>query len=757
MAERRFVDPLLVALVASGLAVVVTGLWRGYLDQPLAYDRDGLLHLALIQNQIESGTWLHGPRLAAPFGQDNADFPLGGERLSWAGLWLLGRLTGEAATAANLWVLLSYPLVALAGWWGARRFGLSRASAVVVALAFAFLPYHTVRQNAHLLRVAYVAVPWASWWIVRALDERPFGREERRWLVVAAVATACCDTQHTIFFAVLFGAAALLTAIRARRWQPLLLALTLAGAGAGTLVANNVPYVQARVIQGANPVAGKRVVSEQERFGLRIVQMILPTSGHRIAPLAELKARTRVETLAKSEDGQSIGTLGVVGLFAALFAAFGTAASRRPDDVESPTHGDPIEPPPPNLLLSRLGVIAAVAMLTATGSGFAYLFSLGGLTSMRTWNRVSVFIAWFALVAAGVLLDRLWSRVRERGWSTPAIIGLTTTLVAATVLDTTTPRRTPNHDFIHAKYLQDRRFFASVERGLGRDAAVAQWPIQRYPEPPDLHRMRAYEHLAGYLHTDTLRWSYGGMAGRAEGDWSASLERFAPSTRAVILAATGFDAIYVDRAGLEGGVTHTTSLERGIIPVTGAAIYNGSERRRVLYDLREVRSALADGGVEPIEPITLAQLAPPVRLAWGRTFWPQEVRGGDRWRWSQRRGHIRLELDRHAQPQTVQFEAKIMSRAAPKGTIVVRGPQGEIRVPVRAHRGRLSLEIDVPAQGVDLWLSWEGPAQPSTVDDRRALAFRLINPVVYGTPRARELDCWAAQRDPTREPCATDG
>lgn len=753
MGERRWVDPLLVAVLASAMAVVVTGMQAGYLDLPFGYDRDGLLHLALIQNQIESGSWLWGPRLAAPFGASNVDFPLGGERLSWVGLWILGRLTGDAATTANLWVLLSYPLVAVAGWWGARRFGLSRTSAVVVGLAFAFLPYHMVRQNAHLLRVAYVAVPWASWWIVRALDARPFEPAERRWLMVAAVAVACCDSQHAIFFAVLFGATALLTAVRTRRWTPILLSFALASVSATTLVVNNAPYVQARIAQGKNPVAGHRVVSEQERYGLRIAQMLLPTSGHRVPALARLKARSRVETLAKSEDGQSIGSLATLGLFAALFAALGVAAGLGSTPRTLPER-PPEDTPDPSAILPRLGVVIVLAMLLGTGAGFSYLFSLGGLTMLRTWNRISVFIAFVALVAVGMLLDRLWKAFEARGWPVTASYGAAIAITALSLVDTTTPYRIPNHAFTRAAYMRDHRFFATVERGLGPNAMVAQWPVQRFPEPPDTHAMRAYDHLVGYLHTETVRWSYGGMAGRPAGNWADALDRFAPSTRAVILAAAGFDAIYVDRSGLEGGTVKMAKVERDIVPVVGPPIHTGKDARRALYDLRPLRHQLADDDVSTLAPDELAQLAAPVRVAWGRTFWDEEQRGGNTWRWSQRRGHIRLELDPGAAPQRVFFRAKLMSRAAPTGRVIVEGPGFSTAVDIEDQRGWMSLEVDVPEAGADLWLRWEGEAQSTSVGDRRTLSFRLINPVVYGSPRALELDCWARAHDPRREDCA---
>ena len=46
---------------------------------------------------------------------------------------------------------------------------------------------------------------------------------------------------------------------------------------------------------------------------------------------------------------------------------------------------------------------------------------------------------------------------------------------------------------------------------------VFQLPYVAFPESPPAHKMRDYDHLWGYFHSDRLKWSYGAIKGR-EGD-----------------------------------------------------------------------------------------------------------------------------------------------------------------------------------------------------------------------------------------------
>lgn len=727
-------DPLWAASLALLVGWVVLRYWEVRWGVPVVYDRDGLFHLAMVQNLLESGSWSDSPRTGAPFGGSLADFPLGGERLHWMGLGILAHLSGRASTALNLWLLLSFPLVAAVAQPCARRFGLGRVASLVVAVCFAALPYHFSRSHGHFLRVAYFGVPLgalACWWLFQ-----PSRWDGKRWAGLAAIGVVlgCADTQHAIFTCVLFGVTSAIVALQRRTWTPLVLTLALCTVSATTLVVNNLPYLERRAEDGPNGVTAKRVVSEQERYGLRVAQLLLPATGHRIDALSAFKKRSRKETLAPSEDGQSLGLLASFGLVASVLSLFGLVARRSDDDAD--------------LSLPRLGVLNLTAILFATGGGLAYLLSLGGLTMLRTWNRISIFIAWFSLVAAVGLLEPWWSREggRLRGpvrvWVGAGLVGL------LALTDQTTDTHQRDRDRIAERWDADRKTFAELETKLGPDAAVFQVPYMAFPEPPDRERMRAYAPLMPYVHTSQIRWSYGGVKGRPEGNWQRDLQHLPVSTQTALLASAGFSAILLDRFGFEDrGRALAKELDR-----LGLPRIPGGDRRFRAFDLRPMLRKGGKSRLSPIEPEALAQAVPAVRVRFAEGFYPEEQRGSARWHWAGPTATVRLGST-DGRPHAVTLRAKIVTADGTPATLTAKAGQEVVAVKTRKRAGWLEMAVVVPPEGIDLDLRYDGKPGPGQAGDARELFFRVIDLVVDPTPTARRIDCWARRHDNTRDRC----
>ena len=55
--------------------------------------------------------------------------------------------------------------------------------------------------------------------------------------------------------------------------------------------------------------------------------------------------------------------------------------------------------------------------------------------------------------------------------------------------------------------------------------------------------MTDYTQFIGFLHTKNLRWSYGAIKGRPEGDWQIQLQDLPIRTQLAGLAAAGFRAV----------------------------------------------------------------------------------------------------------------------------------------------------------------------------------------------------------------------
>ena len=115
----------------------------------------------------------------------------------------------------------------------------------------------------------------------------------------------------------------------------------------------------------------------------------------------------------------------------------------------------------------------------ATISGFSILVFGFGIRELRSWNRISVFIAFFVFATVAYGLDWLRRRLPARWWTTPAVaIGLAVILLVG-LLDQVSPAVIPDYDG-HRGALEQRRVVRGrIERDLpgGRGGVRAAVPL----------------------------------------------------------------------------------------------------------------------------------------------------------------------------------------------------------------------------------------------------------------------------------------
>jgi phosphoglycerol transferase len=546
------------ALAACLVLVVLTHeLWRADLRVPLAYGGDSFLMQMLVKGTLENGWYLHNGSLGMPAGQDLHDFPMA-EGLHFLIIKLLGRVTADAAVVSNLYYLLGFPLTTLTALLVLRRFGIPRAIAGVVSLLYAFLPYHAMRGPGHFFLSLYYLVPLLSLVILRVyLGEGPFyhplraGEPTRRRLLsgwsLAAVAIAVLVGSAGVYYA-FFGCFLLLVAGAAaaasfRRWAPVGAALALVAAVSLSLAGNLLPTFLYRMDHGANPVAVRRVRAESELYALKVTQLILPVSGHRVPFLAAVKDayNTRGFPLINENDTATLGLAGSVGflwLVSLLFLRGRSPGEPRPEE--------------------GLALLNLAAVLLGTVGGFGAVFSITSGAWIRAYNRISVYIAFFALFAVALLLQqvaRRWVRSQRAAAGFAAGVGL---LLVGGILDQTNGHQVPAYEELAAACRADAAFVRRIEASVPAGTMLFQLPYVEFPEPADAHGLALYELLRPYMHSHHLRWSHGAMKGREADAWQRQVVSQSVADMVRDLARAGFGGIYVDRDGL---ADHGTQLE----------------------------------------------------------------------------------------------------------------------------------------------------------------------------------------------------
>lgn len=557
-------------------------LGKADLNVPIGYASGGDLHfhLMLYKTIADTGWFLENPWLGAPGVMKLSDFPYAETGLFIA-IRLLIAVLGDPFMAANIFYIGTFFLTGWAALFALRTLGVHGQSSVAAALLFAFLPYHFWRGPFHPQFSQYYSVPLfclVATWLCSG-EPVVFGRKEggklRRvapWprtltVLISCLLTALGGPYHAAFGTFLLAVGGLIGLLRKPSADRVLDAALAIGLTFGGFLITLVPFALHAAREGANPVASKRPVVNYYQYSLRVVNLLRPVAGHRLAVLGGTGSLPPERTAAPADltwlynetnEAEVSPPLGMIGAFGFLVvSALGLAApcaiTRR-----IPTIGD-------------LGKLNIAAVLLGVLGGFSEILALYVSMKIRCYNRISIAIGFVSLAGLSLLVSRPDREAQAKfGWGWLIALWVITGLG---LLDQIPPVLTPNHARDSARFRDDQAFFKKVEAALPANAMVFQLPPNSFPEFGRHFQMYDYNHFRGYLHSRKLRWSYGALRGREVEKLQSSLAPLPPPELVKRLAEAGFSAIYVNRQGHEAGGPALVQALRGLCP--GEPIPNG--------------------------------------------------------------------------------------------------------------------------------------------------------------------------------------
>lgn len=608
----RALPGLLVGLVSLLVAAWVLQLWRADLSIPFVYGGDETIYQALVKGMMETGWFLHNPALGAPDGLDFRDFPQT-DSLHFLLIKVLAMLTQNAISAYNLYYVLTFPLTAIISFVVLRRLDISALPAASMAVLYACLPYHFFRGTLHLFLGAYYCVPLMVMVILWVGSEAPpffqdgklmglraIGRSRRSIAtILIALVLASGVVYYSFFACILLLVAGIHGSLTRRTRTQIVSACIVCGLLVSGTLLNLAPNLAKRLESGPNPMATVRSSSDADHYGLRIAQLVLPVTGHRLTTLAKLKERYNKRPLINENDTATLGLVGACGLLLLLWRLLFRYGRRSLAGPAPPGRGKPWD-----LVATLTGAALFVGTIGAFGSIFALLVS----DKIRSYNRISVYVAFFAFFAIASLLDRWWRALRGRGARVATGIAIVT-ITAVGVLDQTTTPFVPAYERVREAYVRDAAFVRKIEAAVPAGSIVFQLPHMPFPEHPPIHRMGCYQQLRGYLHSIRLRWSDGGMKGRAQDLWLSAIQERPPAELAMALALSGFAGISVDRFGYaDNGASLVGRLRRTL----ERDPLESPDRRLAFFPLAQLKKQLTSR----LSPRDLAFQKTSARHAW---------------------------------------------------------------------------------------------------------------------------------------------
>lgn len=517
---------------------------------PYSYSGDGLAYLWNIQRVIE-GTWYFtNDRSGFPFGSNHLDYPTS-DTGSYLVIKLLGLIFNTAIAAQNLYYLLGFSLAAVAGYWVSRSIGISRPFSVVVAVLYAFTSFHFGRIG-HLFFTWYFVAPLFFYVGFRLFSEKLIFTNTQISLktkilnAIALLAMASFGIYYAFFGCLVIALCTVMSAAINRSWRHvneglLTLGLTILG-----VLLNVLPSLVHLFQQGENREGVNRFASESELYALKITQLLLPRGDHRLDSFFEFASKYNGFFSNVTENiSASMGAVGSLG-FLLLVVVSLISPFLYPKTI------DTVSLNKTSSAQLRFQVLAALALgLVLMGSmgGFSSLFAMLVSSSIRAWNRVSIFIAFISVVAFAMATDLLIQKYPKHTAMKIAGIALAFAILVLGILDQTVK---PCHSCLLMNQelaKSDKAFMQSIEKSVPKNSAIYQLPYMAYSDNGAVNNLGSYDQARGHLHSEHLKWSFGSMRGRA-GDWFYRKLALLPlQEQVVVVSAMGYAGIYIDRRG----------------------------------------------------------------------------------------------------------------------------------------------------------------------------------------------------------------
>lgn len=524
-------------LIGVSLVIAYFSLGSGFrFDVYPTFINDGISQCQFIKSIQENG--LRGvyfnPRTGAPGESTLIDFPGVGYFdifLYWALTWFMD----NTAAISYVFYLISFVIDALAMWFLLKKLKIRNAVNFPVSILFAFAPFHFYRAFGHASLFLYFAAPLSIYLACYILG---ILKDEKRWCVaLAAVLIGLGYGYYYAFSLMVIAVAFLLGLFRVENKKELLSKLWIFFLILAVVALGLLPKSIYSWINGPNLECGVRSAAEQELYGLKIIQLLLPVTYSRVEIFRWMTDIYMSSAPLITENFMSslgmVGNVGFVVMCIAFCLSFASLKPREGDD---------------RLLVDYISLMALIFILVGTVGGFGEIFNQLVTAQIRCYNRSSIFILALSLVMAAWLLE--WLGRTKIGW---LVYPLCVLVLGGGLFDQFYCFGDHWQDGVYNQQKMYEDYFPAVEEALPEGSMVYQLPYMEFPEAGWVHNVGDYKLYIGYLFTDNLRWSYGAVRGRNEINRALNIDEGMSADFLRAIREAGFAAVYIDTDGYEDG------------------------------------------------------------------------------------------------------------------------------------------------------------------------------------------------------------
>ena len=523
----------------------VTKGWQwDFLTTPVQLEgRDDAVYLSYAKNALEGNSFWYTPRINSPYGCKSYDFPML-TALYVSFCRIIGIFTKNIILISNLYFLFTFIAGVVLFTLFCRKIKINYWISVAGGIVFAFSQYHFYRGMAHVTATSYFIVVIAACICFAILvsddwDDKNKGFKgllcELPFIALAGCLIGSCDIDYAFFGCFLISASIILTLLLKRYVAAIkgivaIIAIVFCG------ILNLFPSIFNALVNGKNAVAAKRSAYEAFYYGMQIVHLFMPRAVSKLHPLRFLTDRyNATEGLFQNEA--TISYLGIIGIFG-LILIFAVALTGLLSDKQI------FLSVKDKKLFGAIQVLTILSILLGVCSGLGQIVALVGITKIRDYNRISVYILFFTSLAFVFCLDRF---IKNRRLKNTWLCIIAAFLVAFHLVDVQPWHLVKAHSEVESETSNISDFTHKIEEMLGTNKRVLGLPFLAYPENVSPRTNNNNYHLYLYTFSDTIEISYGALPGTSS--YLLGEQLFdTDNTRQIVYNAieNGYAGIYLD-------------------------------------------------------------------------------------------------------------------------------------------------------------------------------------------------------------------
>lgn len=494
------------------------------INKPLVYsngDEFGVFYI--VKTIKETGWYLFNPRVGGVTGGDLYDY-IYSDSLSFFLIRIISLFVDNIYTISNLFYFLNFILASCSSVYVCRKLNIDNKITTAISPLYGFSVYIQMRYP-HLWLTPYFLLPLsclvAIWICKGTISSFHDNSQKRKYFFLAmffSFLNAFTGMYYAFFACVIYAIAIVIRVINVgfkkfgkESYSLFCILSTVLG-----VFINAIPNLIYWITNGANNESELviRNMGDAEVYALKLIQLVLPRVGHRIAALNQLSNKYYNNYPLVNENATAaLGIVATIGLVASIIWLLGKC--KEDEKVYS------------SLVIGLI--------LVGTMGGISSLFSLIIKTPMRCYNRISIMIMFLCLICVTAILEKIKKKVSPKTF--PFILFA---VLLIGIYDQTAYYGRPAAQYAELDSIQN--FIHQIESQEDDDTLIFQLPYVNWPSGG------SYRMFAGYLESDHLRWSFGSMQGRQEALWQQNVAGSDIDTLIQTLLSSGYGGIYLDSA-----------------------------------------------------------------------------------------------------------------------------------------------------------------------------------------------------------------